>query len=161
METIHNLISVLTAQRDLYKELYELLLREKEYIMNWDVDKMMELPKIKDTFFYKEKMLEEARRKVEQKVSKSLGKDSVTLSDILSVMKDSKQKELLENISNEILKITEKITIENRKIKILYNTNLKLISDFFNKIGITENKASYTKNYHASTAYRTAIDKNL
>ncbi|KAA0258762.1 flagellar protein FlgN [Deferribacter autotrophicus] len=161
METIQNLIGVLTAQRDLYKELYDLLLREKEYIINWDVDKMMELPKIKDTFFYKEKMLEEARRKVEQKISRSLGKDSITLSEILKVLVDDEKKETLRSISDEILEITEKIAIENKKIKILYNTNLKLISDFFNQIGITENKASYTRNYNASTAYKTAIDKNL
>lgn len=161
METIHNLIGVLTSQRDLYKKLYDLLLEEKKYIIDWDIDRMMDIPKMKDTFFYKEKMLEEARKKVEQKLAKELGKPNVTLNDIMVIIEDRRLKDELTQLKNEITELLENISIENKRIKILYNTNLKLINDFFNKLGVGEHKVDYTKNHGSGIAYKTAINRSL
>lgn len=143
METIQDLISVLKDQKKLYEELYQVLMDEKEGIINWDIDKMMELPKVKDTFFYKEKMLEESRKKIEYKLAEQFGKDINNLDDILKNLEDSKLREELISLRDELLSLIDKIYLENNKIKMLYNTNLKLISDFFSQVGITEEKSGY------------------
>ncbi|MGA1863336.1 flagellar export chaperone FlgN [Deferribacter thermophilus] len=144
METIQNLISVLKDQKRLYEELYQLLMDEKDIIINWDIDRMMELPKIKDTFFYKEKMLEESRKNIEKKLKDELNIEINNIDDILKNLEDHKLREEIISLRDELLALIDKISAENNKVKVLYNTNLKLISDFFSRVGVMDEKSGYS-----------------
>lgn len=49
METIQNLIGVLKSQLNLLEELNSIIEKEKYYITHWDIDKVIEVAKQKDT----------------------------------------------------------------------------------------------------------------
>ncbi len=137
METILNLINVLESECTLYAELLELLINEKKLISEWNTDKIVEVTKIKDTLLYKEKLLEEAREKIHKKINTEFGEE-LTLSSIINKINDNEQKEKLLKLQLEIKSLADKIQRENFSVKLLYNTNIKIIGDMFDKIGLTE-----------------------
>jgi hypothetical protein len=141
METIQKLIDVLTSQYNLYLELHQLLEKEKEYITQWNIDKTMEISKIKDTLLYKEKLLDEAREKIIKKINEYYSEE-LSLDDLIKKIDDKKQVSELTKLRHSILEITSLIHNENLSIKILYKSNMKMISDVFERLGITE-KTSY------------------
>lgn len=54
----------------------------------------------------------------------------------MDAIEDRSIKDELISLRKEILDITNKIYSENMAIKILYHTNLQLIRDFFEQIGM-------------------------
>jgi hypothetical protein len=141
METIQSLIGVLKQQLDLYHSIYDLLKEEKTYISKWQIDKTLETVKVKETLLYKEKLLEEAREKIAKSIQKSLNLKNASLLALIDACKDEDTKNHLIKLRQEIIDITNKIYSENMSIKILYHTNLQLIRDFFEQLGIVENSS--------------------
>ncbi|MGB9730880.1 MULTISPECIES: flagellar protein FlgN [Calditerrivibrio] len=136
METIQSLIGVLKQQIELYQSIYELLKEEKSYISKWQIDKTLETVKKKETLLYKEKILDESRDRIAKNIQKRLNLKNASLSELVDAIDDSSLKEELISLRKEILDITNKIYSENMAIKILYHTNLQLIRDFFEQIGM-------------------------
>lgn len=141
METIQNLIGVLKQQIDLYHSIYDLLREEKSYISKWQIDKTLETVKQKETLLYKEKLLDEAREKIAKSIQKSMNLKNASLMELIDACEDESIKTQLINLRKEIIDITNKIYTENMAIKILYHTNLQLIRDFFEQIGMLEHSS--------------------
>ncbi len=139
METIRNLIDVLESEFALYQELLELLISERKIITEWDIDKIVEITKIKDTILYKEKLLEEAREKIIKKLSDD--KD-INLTDIIDKLEDEQEKTKLLELKTNISNIITKVQTETFAVRLLYNTNMKIIGDIFERAGLTE-KSGY------------------
>ncbi len=138
MERIQDLITILESQYALYENMLDVLRNERESITNWEIDKTIELAKSKDTLLYKEKLLDEARNKLLKKIQHDTNHKSSTLRELVEKIEDSEVKEKLSTLRRDLIHITNEIQSENMSIKMLYNTNLKLISDFFEKIGLFE-----------------------
>lgn len=136
METIQSLIGVLKQQIELYQSIYELLKEEKGYISKWQIDKTLETVKKKETLLYKEKILDESRDRIAKNIQKKLNLKNASLSELVNAIDDPYLKEELISLRKEILDITNQIYSENMAIKILYHTNLQLIRDFFEQIGM-------------------------
>jgi len=136
METIQSLIGVLKQQIELYHSIYELLKEEKSYISKWQIDKTLETVKKKETLLYKEKILDESRDRIAKNIQKKLSLRNASLSELVDAIEDRSIKDELISLRKEILDITNKIYSENMAIKILYHTNLQLIRDFFEQIGM-------------------------
>ena len=136
METIQSLIGVLKQQIELYHSIYELLKEEKSYISKWQIDKTLETVKKKETLLYKEKILDESRDRIAKNIKKKLSLRNASLSELVDAIEDRSIKDELISLRKEILDITNKIYSENMAIKILYHTNLQLIRDFFEQIGM-------------------------
>jgi hypothetical protein len=141
METIRNLINVLESEYALYEELLELLIFEKKIITTWDTDKIIEITKTKDTLLYKEKLLEEAKEKILKKINCDLNIE-IDTSSIIDIIEDENLKEIVSDLQSKIKNIASKIQMENFSVKQLYNTNLRIINDIFDRVGLVEN-ASY------------------
>jgi len=139
METIRNLIDILESEYVLYQELLQILIQEKKMITEWDTNKIVEVTKIKDTLLYKEKLLEEAREKILQKLDSN---KKLTLSDLINKIDNETQKKKLSELQNKISMVATKIQTENFSVKILYNTNMRILNDIFERLGITE-KSGY------------------
>lgn len=137
METIQKLTDVLTSQYHLYEDLLVLLKEEKKNIIQWNIDKTLELAKNKDTILYKEKLLEEAREKILKRINNKFEAD-LSLKELINKLDDPKQIETLSTLRQDIKKIALHIQTENISIKLLYKTNIKMISDVFEKIGLAE-----------------------
>lgn len=138
MERIQDLITILESQYELYNNMLEVLRSERESITNWEIDKTIELAKSKDTLLYKEKLLDEARDKLMKKIQNETSHNSSTLRDLIEHVEEDNLKQKLTALRKDLVHITNEVQTENVSIKMLYNTNLKLISDFFEKIGLSE-----------------------
>lgn len=136
METIQNLIGVLKSQLTLLEELNTLIENEKFYITHWEIDKVIEVAKQKDTIIYKDRILDEAKEKYIKKYCNQFNMEGGTLSDVIAAVDDKDIKAELITLKDKITELASKIYTENMAIKILYSTNLRLISDFFDKIGL-------------------------
>ena len=117
-----------------YILLYELLKREKAYLLNLDVDSIIEITKEKDTLLLKLRLLEDERKRL---ISKFL-KDEIAINNILEYKKNIFMSDTLLKLSSLIQDI-KKLSAVNR---ILISQSLDYInntSHFFNKTGINFN----------------------
>ena len=137
MEIIQNLIDVLTSQSVLCDDLLALLKEEKKYIAKWDIDKTLEITKSKDTLLYKEKLLDEARTQIIKKIQGE-SEAEFNLTEIIEGLEDVEMANNLSKVQDQLRKKARVIQAENISIRLLYKTNMKMISDVFEKIGITE-----------------------
>ncbi|MBZ4643720.1 MAG: hypothetical protein PWQ25_50 [Deferribacteres bacterium] len=145
METIQNLIGVLKSQLKLLEELNSIIEKEKYYITHWEIDRVIETVKQKDTVIYKDRVLDEAREKYIKKYCLMNGLSGNNLNDLIEHLEDSPEKSEIVELKNKLTELAAKTHNENLAIKMLYSTNLRLISDFFDKIGVTTG-ISYTSN---------------
>lgn len=145
METIQNLIGVLKSQLKLLEELNSIIESEKFYITHWEIDKVIEVAKQKDTVIYKDRILDEAKDKYIKKYFEQFGENGNTLNDLIDTLHDNKSKSEITALKDKITALASKIYSENMAIKILYSSNLKLISDFFDKVGLSSSN-SYSSN---------------
>lgn len=137
METIQNLIDVLTSQYALYEDLLVLLKEEKKVIAEWDIDRTLEITKSKDTILYKEKVLDEARMQIIKKIQGESDTE-FNLGELINTIENQDQATSLDDLNSRLKKIARFIQNENISIRLLYKSNMKMISDVFEKIGITE-----------------------
>ncbi|MCD8491085.1 MAG: flagellar protein FlgN [Geovibrio sp.] len=110
---------------------------EKEAVSKWNVDDTLELTKRKDTLVYKEKLLEEARRTIIKKISMDEGRDEISLSEIIDLTNEAELRQEFSQVRNNLKNVMHRLNDENLALKILYRTNISLVNDFFERLGIT------------------------
>jgi len=123
MEDIRHLSEVLKSQVGLYFELAELMINEKESITSWAIDKTVEITKQKELLLRKERIQEEARNALLDKISKQLGVDYVTLSDVIRSTEDEELADTLRQLGERLVELVTQIHAENLSLRMLYNTN--------------------------------------
>lgn len=153
METIQSLIGVLKSQISVLENLKTLMREEKIYISSWNIDKVLETAKSKDTLIYKERVLDEAKDKYIKKYCSENGISGFTIVDITNNLIDKTQRTEIATLVEKLKSLVADVRNENMAIKILYGTNLRLISDFFDKIGLNSD-VSY--NHKGSEIKKTA-----
>jgi flagellar biosynthesis/type III secretory pathway chaperone len=139
MEKLINLLDILKSQCELYSELVNVMNLEKAAVSRWQVDDTLELTKRKDTILYKEKVLEEARRTLMKKISMDADTDRISLSEVIDLTDDQQLKSEFVKVRNDLKNLVGRLNDENLALKILYRTNISLVNDFFDKLGITSN----------------------
>lgn len=128
------LVNILNDLIKYYTLLYELLKKEKIYILNIDVDRIIEITKEKDTLLLKLRLLEDEKKRL---ISK-LVKDEIAINKILECKKNR-------FISDSFLKLTsliqdiKKLSAVNRILISRSLGYINNISNFFNKAGINFN----------------------
>jgi flagellar biosynthesis/type III secretory pathway chaperone len=137
MDKFRNLLDILKSQCELYSELASVMALEKEAVSRWNVDDTLELTKRKDTLVYKEKRLEEARRTIIKKISMDEGRDEISLSEIIDLTDEAELRQEFSQVRNNLKNVMHRLNDENLALKILYRTNISLVNDFFDKLGIT------------------------
>ncbi|QAR32247.1 hypothetical protein EP073_02195 [Geovibrio thiophilus] len=137
MDRFRNLLDILKSQCELYSELASVMAIEKETVARWNVDDTLELTKRKDTLVYKEKLLEEARRTIIKKISMDEGRDDMSLTDIIALMDEDGLKREFNQVRTDLKNVMHRLNDENLALKILYRTNIGLVNDFFDRLGIT------------------------
>jgi len=157
MENVSSLIEILNSQKKLYSELLSLLKYERETVGSWDADGTFELAKKKDTLVYKEKLLDEARNTAVRKISRSAGKEMMTVSEIIEELDDEEAIDTLCGIRAELLKLAKKIKDENDSLKILYKTNIGFVNDLFTQLGL-DNRPVYSNNKTVGAAKNSSLD---
>lgn len=147
METIQSLISVLKSQVSILESLKALIEEEKIHITSWNIDKVLKIAKSKDTLVYKERVLDEAKDKYIKKYCSENGISSFTIGDIANNLKDETQRAEVVNLVEKLKSLAADVLNGNMTIKILYGTNLRLISDFFDKIGLNSDVSYNQKGF--------------
>ncbi|MCD8567984.1 MAG: flagellar protein FlgN [Geovibrio sp.] len=137
MDKFRNLLDILKSQCELYSELASVMALEKEAVSKWNVDDTLELTKRKDTLVYKEKLLEEARRTIIKKISMDEGRDEISLSEIIDLTNEAELRQEFSQVRNNLKNVMHRLNDENLALKILYRTNISLVNDFFERLGIT------------------------
>jgi hypothetical protein len=160
MELIDNLIGVLKSEKDLYSDLYLLLQQEISSIIKWDIENINEINKKKNTYYCKEHLLDEAIKINLGKLKTALNLNELNIENLTDYIEDTDQKQALLSLRMQLLEIIEKTQQESIKIKILYRNNIKIIDEFFCKIGITGN-TTYTKNKKIAPAGNYTFTRNI
>jgi hypothetical protein len=160
MELIDNLIGVLKSEKDLYSDLYLLLQQEISSIIKWDIENINEINKKKNTYYCKEHLLDEAIKINLGKLKTALNLNELNIENLTDYIEDTDQKQALLSLRMQLLEIIEKTQQESIKIKILYRNNIKIIDEFFCKIGITGN-TTYTKNKKITPAGNYTFTRNI
>ncbi|GAB1535831.1 hypothetical protein ADMFC3_14620 [Geovibrio sp. ADMFC3] len=137
MDRFRNLLDIMKSQCELYSELASVMALEKEAVARWNVDDTLELTKRKDTLVYKEKLLEEARRTIIKKISMDEGRDEISLLEIIDLMDEDNLRQEFNQVKADLKLVMHRLNDENLALKILYRTNISLVNDFFDKLGIT------------------------
>ena len=138
MASINTLKELLRSQISLYTEVIEVLAKEKEAIISWDFSETNILIAKKEKLIHKEKLLEEARKSLAERVKVELNAKDNTLSSIINASPEDDKDDLI-TIKKEFEKIVVGINNESIALKILYTTNLKLMNDLYAQLGIFSN----------------------
>jgi flagellar biosynthesis/type III secretory pathway chaperone len=136
MEDIRHLSEVLKSQVGLYSELAELMAEEKQAITSWAIDKTVEITKQKELLLRKERIQEEARNALLDKISKNLGVEHITLADVIKSTQDEELADVLCQLTDRLMELVTQIHTENLSLRMLYNTNSRMINDFFSAVGM-------------------------
>jgi flagellar biosynthesis/type III secretory pathway chaperone len=141
MEDIRHLSEVLKSQVALYSELAELMACEKQSIASWAIDKTVEITKQKEALLRRERIQEEARNALFAKLASKFGVESLTLSEIIKRTTDEELADILRQLSDRLVELVGQIHAENLSLRMLYNTNSRLINDFFTAAGLSHGDA--------------------
>jgi hypothetical protein len=74
-----------------------------------------------------------------KKLSIQTGRDSFSLSDIITLAEDPAMKARFTELKKELTNVSRKLGSEGLALKILYRTNIGLVNSFFERLGITTN----------------------
>lgn len=151
METIQSLIEVLTSLCKLYEDLVDVIQQEKQYIVSWKVDKTVELTKKKDTILYKERLLEEARRTIHKKIAQQMGVNDPKLSDIIAHIGSCPEADALNELRTRLEDLSGAMRTDTTQLKILYSSNMRLVNDFMQALGLQPAKI-YNDKHRAKKA---------
>ena len=135
MASINTLKELLRSQISLYTEIIEVLTKEKNAIVTWDFSETNTLLAKKEKLIHKEKLLEEARKSLAERVKTELNAKDNTLSSIIEVAPEEDKDELA-LIKKEFQKIVVGINNESMALKILYSTNIKVMNGLYTQLGI-------------------------
>ena len=132
--SIKNLVEILKSQVSHYSLIRDTLLCEKTAVTSWDNDKIKELIKTKEQLSKKEKLLEEARKTISLRIKEQYNLDDDTVLAIIEGIDDECKDELTQ-LRDELLVLVSQIYQLTVSLKVIYNTNLKIISDVKLKMG--------------------------
>lgn len=141
--SIQNLIELLKSQLMLYTEMREVLADEREAVSGWKPNVIVELNKKKEQLSKRERLLEEARSTITNRIVKEYGLEKASLVDIIEVCPDEESKEELSDLRESLLNTAEEISSITFSLKVLYSTNLKIISDIKAKMGLMSSINKY------------------
>ncbi len=127
--SIKNLVEILKSQVSHYSLIRDTLQEEKTAVTSWDNDKIKELSKIKEQLSKKEKLLEEARKTISLRIKEEYNLDDDTVLAIIDGIDDSECRNTLTQLRDELLVLVSEISQLTVSLKVIYNTNLKIISD--------------------------------
>ncbi|HOW57369.1 MAG TPA: flagellar protein FlgN [Smithellaceae bacterium] len=131
------LIDVLRKELEIYRELKEHILREKNVLMKPSLDDLYDSNARKENIILKARMLEDARTKTLKKILINLDiKEVVTLSEIAKYAVSEQKREITE-IRNELALISQQIKTLNEVNKDLINvsiTNVKGSLEFIDSM---------------------------
>ncbi len=135
MASINTLKELLRSQLSLYADVQDTLTKEKNAIVTWDFSETNTLLAKKEKLIHKEKLLEEARKSLADRVKNELNAKDSTLSSIIEVAPDEDREELID-IKGQFEKIVVGINNESIALKMLYSTNVKVMNDLYTQLGI-------------------------
>ncbi|MDE7314363.1 MAG: flagellar protein FlgN [Mucispirillum sp.] len=132
--SIKNLLEILKSQVSHYSLIRDTLQEEKAAVTSWNNDKIKELNKTKEQLSKKEKLLEEARKTISLRIKEQYNLDDDTVLAIIEGIDDECKDELTQ-LRDELLVLVSEISQLTVSLKVIYNTNLKIISDVKSKMG--------------------------
>lgn len=141
--SIHNLIELLKSQLVTYTEIMEVLSDEKEAVSSWKPNVIVELNKKKEQLAKRERLLEDARNTITLRLMEEYGIYKGSLQDIIEVCPDEESKQELSNLRLSLLNVANEISNITFSLKVLYNANLKIISDIKLKMGYMPSTNKY------------------
>lgn len=133
--SIKNLVEILKSQVSHYSLIRDTLHCEKTAVTSWQSDKIKELNKTKEQLSKKEKLLEEARKTISLRIKEEYNLDDDTVLAIIEGIDDEECKTELTQLRDELLVLVSQISQLTVSLKVIYNTNLKIISDIKSKMG--------------------------
>lgn len=133
--SFNNLVEILKSQVIHYTDIRDTLSRERTAVTSWDTNTMFELNKHKEQLVKKEKLLEEARKTLSQRLMQEHNLEDDTISSIIEVCDDEKAREDLTNLRDNLLVLVSEISQITVSLKVLYNTNLKIMNDVKVRMG--------------------------
>lgn len=133
--SIKNLVEILKSQVTHYSLIRDTLREEKEAVTSWNNDKIKELNKTKEQLSKKEKLLEEARKTISLRIKEEYSLNDDTVLAIIEGIDDEECKNELTQLRDELLVLVADISQITVSLKVIYNTNLKIISDIKSKMG--------------------------
>ncbi len=135
MASINTLKELLRSQISLYTDIIDVLAKEKDAIVSWNFTETNSLLAKKEKLINKERVLEEARKSLAERVKTELNAHDNTLSAIIKVAPEEDKDELID-IKKQFDKIVVGINNESIALKILYSTNIKVMNDLYTQLGI-------------------------
>lgn len=135
MASINTLKELLRSQISLYTEVVDVLSKEKDAIVSWNFSETNTLIAKKEKLIHKERLLEEARKSLADRVKTELNAKDNTLSSIIAVAPEEDIDDLIE-IKQQLEKAVIGINNESIALKMLYSTNLKVMNDLYAHMGI-------------------------
>lgn len=144
--SIKNLVEILKSQVSHYSLIRDTLHCEKDAVTSWNNDKIKELNRTKEQLSKKEKLLEEARKTISLRIKEEYNLDDDTVLAIIDGIDDEECKSELTQLRDELLVLVSEISQLTVSLKVIYNTNLKIISDIKSKMGfVPSNKYGMDK----------------
>lgn len=144
--SIKNLVEILKSQVSHYSLIRDTLHCEKDAVTSWNNDKIKELNRTKEQLSKKEKLLEEARKTISLRIKEEYNLDDDTVLAIIDGIDDEECKSELTQLRDELLVLISEISQLTVSLKVIYNTNLKIISDIKSKMGfVPSNKYGMDK----------------
>ncbi len=142
-----NLVEILKSQVAHYTEIRDTLLEEQSAVTSWNTKALFELNKRKEQLSKREKLLEEARKTLSLRIQEEYNLAGSTVQDIIDCCDDVENTELLVSFRDNLLVLVSEISQVSTTLKILYNTNLKIMDDVKIRLGyVPSNKYGMEKN---------------
>ncbi len=147
-----NLVEILKSQVAHYTDIRDTLTEEKTAVTSWDTKAMFELNKHKEQLMKKEKLLEEARKTLSQRIMQDYHLEEDTVSAIMEVCDNEEVRNELLSLRDNLLLLVSEISQITVSLKFIYNTNLKIMNDVrvrmgylpANKYGMDKSSVSHT-----------------
>ncbi len=124
MRWLERLIEILEEEIALIKGMRELLAKEREAVIDNDVDALLKLAKQKETLAMKHRLLEEARISCLRKA----GREGYTLSQLREELAPS-YKKLLDPVVSRLQDEVERLMWENKRNALLINKAMQINSE--------------------------------
>jgi hypothetical protein len=139
VELIKHLVGVLNSQVALYTEFCAILGDEKRAIIEWAVDRTVEITKRKESLLKREVIQKEAQGELLRQIALLIGKSTATVADAIKYAKDTPAEMELVSLCERLVELITRIKADNLSLRMLYATNSRMINDFFKCAGLVEN----------------------
>lgn len=135
--SVQNLIELLKSQLSVYKDIESVLLSEKEGVTSFNTALLIQINTQKEELVRKENLLEEARKTLSSRLASELSVEVPTLAAIINAMAEGEERASLEELRDALITQVAAISKLTSSLKIIYSTNMKIISELQAKMGFT------------------------